>query len=800
MKISLSVKTVTILLLFSAILFALVSYFSFNSLKSALTESFIQRAKATTNSLESGVSSRNYFNDKSQLLLVIQKNMWLDPDIEEISFSVPEGNDLVVYATSNQSKINRPSSANNKISFEKDSFLSSVVKNGADNTLEYVSPVHLSGEIVGTVQINFDLSSINKKVLTTFYYSLIVYIGLISLFLIMIYFFLSSTILKPISRINQGLNALAHNDYTYKVGIKSRDEIGALAKAFGDMVTILSGNKAEIESKVKEQTKEISEKAHELSDQKNAILNILEGVERDKNKIELLAQDLKKFKLAVDDASDQVVITDSEGTVVYANKAVETITGFAPEEVIGKKAGALWKSPMPPDFYENMWDVIKNQKKVFNSEIQNKRKNGELYTARMNVSPVLDDKKNIIYFVSIEHDISKEKAYEEQIIKEKEIVEKKVTERTRELSEEKAKLLASINSLSFSFAIVGIDGHVILKNKAMVDLFGFDENQEISIDGIAKLVGTNVDIKAEISKCLEGKEVCEIKEISFGAKFLKGIIAPVVDSDTGEMIAYVFLLEDITEARAIDRAKSEFVSLASHQLRTPLSAINWYSEMLLSGDAGELKPEQQKFTEEIVTSSKRMSTLVGTLLNVSRIEMGTFPVDPESIELSKLIEDETKELQAQIEDKEISLDVVFNLKPGIISADPKLMSIVMQNFLTNAIKYTAPKGKVIVKVDKDEPSGGVLLSVTDTGYGILKGEQDKIFTKMYRSDNARLVDADGNGLGLYMVKTALEASGCRVWFESPPKGQKEGTAFYVFIPKEGMKQIKSKRREGAPIS
>lgn len=377
----------------------------------------------------------------------------------------------------------------------------------------------------------------------------------------------------------------------------------------------------------------------------------------------------------------------------------------------------------------------------------------------------------------------------QDIEEEKKKVEEIVVIRTQELNDEKARLVASINSLSFGFIIADMNNKVLLQNQAMIDLFGLSNTDESSIEHISQLLEGQFDIKNRIELCLKDKDVCEIKEIMSGDKSLRGIIAPVVTPGSDKPIGYVFLLEDITEARAIDRAKTEFVSLASHQLRTPLSAINWYSEMLVTGDAGELNSQQKEFIDEICRSSKRMSELVSTLLNVSRIELGSFSIDPKEQDLCLIVNSEIEDLKVPIFSKDLKVQVSCNLKPAIISVDSNLISIVIQNLLTNAVKYTPNGGAITVAVDEDvENGGGVLLSVIDAGVGIENKDLHKIFTKMYRGDNARTIDSDGNGLGLYMVKSILESSGCKIWFESPPKGNKEGTAFYVYIPKEGMKQ------------
>ena len=166
---------------------------------------------------------------------------------------------------------------------------------------------------------------------------------------------------------------------------------------------------AELETKVKERTGQLNEHVKELENVRSAMTNLLEDLEVEKKKSDELVKDLEKFKLALDNASDMVVITDPEGTVIYGNRTVEKITGYKPEEAVGKKSGVLWKSPMPPEFYRNMWDVIKNRKQVFTGEIRNKRKSGELYTAEISISPVLSREGEVEFFVGIERDITHEK-------------------------------------------------------------------------------------------------------------------------------------------------------------------------------------------------------------------------------------------------------------------------------------------------------------------------------------------------------------------------------------------------------
>lgn len=360
-------------------------------------------------------------------------------------------------------------------------------------------------------------------------------------------------------------------------------------------------------------------------------------------------RDLHKFQLAVDGASDHIVITDPDGTIVYVNKAAEHITGFHSKEIIGKKAGAkdLWGGLMPVEYYKKLWNTIKIRKKVFYGEIKNRRKDGKQYTALASISPIFDSKRNIIFYVGIEHDISKEKE--------------------------------------------------------------------------------------------------------------------------------------------IDLAKTEFVSLASHQLRTPLSAINWYSEMLLDGDVGELNKGQREYQMEVYKGSQRMVELVNALLNVSRLELGTFAVDPEKTRIINIAKSVTNEMKPQIEAKKIKFTQKYDETIPEMMLDKKLIRMVIQNILSNAVKYTKKNGTVGISISQKRKKKEILISILDNGMGIPKHQQDKIFTKLFRADNVKEKDTEGTGLGLYIVKSIVDHSGGKTWFESE---EKKGTKFYVTLPFEGMKKKK----------
>lgn len=257
-------------------------------------------------------------------------------------------------------------------------------------------------------------------------------------------------------------------------------------------------------------------------------------------------------------------------------------------------------------------------------------------------------------------------------------------------------------------------------------------------------------------------------------------IAPIKKGQ-GEIVGFVVSFRDVTTEREIDRAKTEFVSIASHQLRTPLTTINWYCEMILSKDSGKLTNKQERYVNEVYKANKRMVILMNALLNVSRLEKGTFMIEPKSEDVTNVIRSAVNEFKTQIADKKIKFQAKYDSSIPHISVDANLLSMIVQNLLSNSIKYTTAGGRVNLSTNKKD--GSIIISVADNGIGIPKNQHDRIFTKLFRSDNAKRVDPDGTGLGLYIVKTILENTGGKITFES---AEGKGSKFMISLPLSGM--------------
>lgn len=229
--------------------------------------------------------------------------------------------------------------------------------------------------------------------------------------------------------------------------------------------------------------------------------------------------------------------------------------------------------------------------------------------------------------------------------------------------------------------------------------------------------------------------------------------------------------------RALDETKDEFISMASHQLRTPLTSVKGYLSMVIDGDVGELNEEQKKMLNQAFVASQRMNYLITDLLNVSRLRTGKFIIEPTEAYLPDIVAEEVEQLQelARVKNIELSYDKPADF-PQLQIDVTKTRQVIM-NFIDNALHYTDIGGEV--RVDLEAQAKKIELKVTDNGMGVPKAEQHKLFGKFYRAGNARRARPDGTGLGLFMAKKVVIAQGGSIIFKSI---EGKGSTFGFALP------------------
>lgn len=442
---------------------------------------------------------------------------------------------------------------------------------------------------------------------------------------------------KPLKLLMDAVKRVERGDLNVKIGRLSDDEIGDLAEAFDNSVSSVKQSRAEVDKKVAEQTLEIKNKATKLAEQQQAILNILEDVETERDHA---TRERDKIDIILHSIGDGVLVVDKDYKITVFNETAEKISGFKATEVVG-----------------NRYDTV--LKFVFEKD---EKQNDEFVRG------------------AIESGMVKQMA-----------------------------------------------NHTVLIRK---------DSQRVPVADSA---------------------------------------APFKDK-SGKVMGCVVVFRDVTKEREIDKMKSEFVSVASHQLRTPLTGIKWFSELLLKNNPDDTTKE---YVQQIAVSNERMVRLVDDLLNVSRIETGKkFDIILKEMDIVPLVKSVLEEQLSSANAKNIALSCSKDAPHELVlSVDELKIRQVFQNLVSNAIKYSKENTQIMLGCEPKQAE--VVFYVKDNGVGIPLHQQSQIFNKFFRAENVLTMHTDGTGLGLYIVKAIVEAHGGKIWFESV---ENKGTTFFFSLP------------------
>jgi len=251
--------------------------------------------------------------------------------------------------------------------------------------------------------------------------------------------------------------------------------------------------------------------------------------------------------------------------------------------------------------------------------------------------------------------------------------------------------------------------------------------------------------------------------------------ATVAAVRAGETSGAVVVLHDITELRKLERVRRDFVANVSHEFKTPLTAIQGFSETLLAGAIDDPQ-NRERFLGIILEHSRRLARLTDDLLKLSQMDADRLEVEIRGVSVSELIESCLETAQHRAIDKELEVTADFGELPNI-AGDRRRLAEVLQNLLDNAIQYTLPGGRIVVRAALRDAD--VVFTVSDTGIGIPKVDQSRIFERFYRVDAARSREAGGTGLGLAIAKHLVEVHGGRIWVDSEVG---RGSQFHFSVP------------------
>ncbi len=494
--------------------------------------------------------------------------------------------------------------------------------------------------------------------------------------------------------------------------------------------------------------------------------------------------------------------------ILEANPFFIKLSGYEEMEIIGSSI---------EDFFLEKKEINLFKKKILSSrddknevELTFTKKDGEQFPVSVSTFVRKDKKGKIFgYFLTIV-DITDSKNFKERIdsvvsektkeleSKNKEVAESRLAlmnileetdEAWKNAEEEKEKTASIIANFT--------DGLLVFDKNDCLDM-GNPKAEKFLRTNLEKLVGKYLKdlngsdlVKAIVQVLLKNEAFQKDKKSSAKVKAAHREEVKTGDGQTLEVSAVPIIadktsigtlvsLHDITREKMIEAMKSEFVSIAAHQLRTPLSGIKWTIRMLVDGDLGKISKDQKEMLEKTYESNERMIHLVNDLLNVSRIEEGRYVHKPEMVDISKIIEPLAESYKMESERREIKLKLDIVKKKNLtVAADVEKITLVAQNLLENALKYTPKGGEITFSVKHKVKDNKIEVSVKDSGVGIPKDQQARLFTKFFRAANVVRMEVEGSGLGLFICKNIVESHGGEIWFKSE---ENKGSTFYFTLP------------------
>ena len=330
------------------------------------------------------------------------------------------------------------------------------------------------------------------------------------------------------------------------------------------------------------------------------------------------------------------------------------------------------------------------------------------------------------------------------------------------------------------YVLINADGTVESMNRAAMRLFKTSE-EVFKGTNIFDLIESENTVRTGLYReyLKQGIAVSdeEVQVVQTGGTHRWVMLSIFSFTDSTRKRKGLMTLVDITKQKQVDVAKTEFVSLASHQLRTPITTMKWNMELLNSGNSNAFTPEQQQVYGRVMQGLTRMDLLVTDFLNASKFELGTLTVDRTQFDLTMFVDDLMQDHRVHAEERQIRIEEVWSERPYPVHSDLRLLTMIVGNLLSNAVKYTRDGG--IVRLEVVREVGQTVCKIIDTGIGIPPEEHEQIFSKIFRASNARAQVAEGTGLGLYIVREAVTVLGGTISFESQVG---VGSTFTVVLP------------------
>lgn len=489
----------------------------------------------------------------------------------------------------------------------------------------------------------------------------------------------------------------------------------------------------------------------------------------------------KIYGTALDASVDGVVITDNslpDNPIIYCNQAFCEITGYNKDEIIGHNCRFLQANDRDQKVRQTITEAVKEGKSC-QVDIRNYKKDGTFFWNELSISPVFDDQGIVTHFIGIQNDITRRKQAENNLNLERENLEKRVKERTKELQEHEQFLTGIVETIRESLIVLDPELNIVLVNRHFEKFFKVNSTELVSqkltdvLEGswdIAELINLLENVLPEHNPFEDFEVVHDFPYIGN-----RRLILNASQITVGETYQNWILLamEDVTERHVIEKKKDDFIAIASHEMKTPITVVKGNLQLLERMlNKGEIDGYETRMTQAM-ESLENLNRLVLNLLDTSMFTAGTNKRSSEVLSIEDIIQNPIKQVAEAYSTHEF---VFYGDSALSIVGDRGQLSQVITNLLTNAAKYSKGANQVILHAGR--VGNFAKISVTDTGIGIAKENHKRIFERFYRvsaNDNNYF----GAGIGLFISQQIVSEHGGTIWVESEIG---KGSVFSITIP------------------
>jgi len=532
----------------------------------------------------------------------------------------------------------------------------------------------------------------------------------------------------------------------------------------------------------------------ELVDEQTIYLKVLNAqLKQDLTERKLIEDKLRKLSLAVEQNPISIIITDTNGIIEYGNPRVSNITGYTPEELLGKKTNIFKSEDTPIEVFEALWDTILAGKE-WHGELHNKKKNGELYWEAASISPIIDEEGKITHFLALKEDITQRKQTQEELRRAKNELEIRVKVRTAELAKSEKRFRTTLDNLMEGCMFIGNDFTFLYVNDAVTkqlnktkeELLGHMMTQVFPEKAFMPV------LKWFVIGLLQQQQNHFVEEIKFengNVKWFDFRVEPVTEgifvmsSDITERIVAekkIKKMNEELEQRVNERtlqlqiANKELEAFSysvSHDLRAPLRSIDGWSMALLDDCAQQLDQQGLEYLDRVRSETQRMGFLIDDLLKlskVSRVELKKVDVD-----LSKLANEIKQRLLKISTDRLLE----FIIHPAMLTfGDPRMLEIALTNLFENAYKFTGKQPIAHIEFGESLINNKRTFWIKDNGIGFDMTYSKNLFGAFQRMHKKS--DFPGTGVGLATVQRIIHRHNGAIWAESAID---IGTTFYFTL-------------------